>query len=156
METNVAPRREAPHHPLTGFRLAADTCELPIYVCQLWNHAARAADFGTAEVQVDPMIVHYLVMRAGGGLVGQISTLFGVPVDAGIMVGEIDLLCHADFVAGGEYSVKGKILDVRRRRGTRLPVFDLVSFEHNVALTGSATPTATFGQTWILPVGRDS
>jgi hypothetical protein len=75
-------------------------------------------------------------LRASGFDLDQIIALCGASWDDGVMFGEAEVEQVQPLRADVEYAVHGSFLDVQRRTGRTIAVFDLMTYEIGFELDG--------------------
>ncbi|WP_141136571.1 hypothetical protein [Rhodococcoides kyotonense] len=88
-------------------------------------------------------------LRGMGLTLSQLFAVMGVGDDDGVMFGEADIEHYESLRAEREYSVTGRFLDVRRKTGSTLGAFDLISFELSIDYRNE--PAVKCVNTFVVP-----
>jgi len=132
---------------LVGHEFPGGTYTLPAYEAWLWADAVLAdPDAGVAH----PGMAYMVGLHGGGASIGDIMELFGADVDSGVLFGEVEFTFAGVLRPGETYAVSGGVVDVERKQGRRVGVFDRATFEHRIDDAGGAR-VATVTHTWIFP-----
>ncbi|WP_342363940.1 hypothetical protein [Terrarubrum flagellatum] len=92
----------------------------------------------------------YLAPMAGLGLTwGEFFAFAGAQADDGPMLGEIDIEIREPLQTDVPYRAEGEIIDVKRKSGRALGVFDLLTFRVDLLLGERRVATST--QSIIFP-----
>lgn len=108
---------------LIGHELPAGRFRLPRYQ----NWLAHDAFYSNPDDIPHPMVAFIGVRRGISLTTAEFFALLGVDMDAGPMLLECTLEFPGDLQADVDYHVSGSILDIERKRGRKLGVFDLVT-----------------------------
>lgn len=129
-------------------------CDLPAGTFAVAEHEAWLHDDALGAPTLPPGVLHpmWLFHAALTGLGITVEELFemgGVAMDEGPMGGEMDLRQHRPLRIGEEVTVRGTILDLVRKHGSR-GTFDLLTAHLEVvAADGQVVGEVTNG--YILP-----
>ena len=133
---------------LVGHRFPGARVTLPPYAAWLWADAVGAApDAALAH----PSMAHLVGLRGTGMTIAEILALLDATADDGVLLGETDFAFAAPLVPGATYDCDGEIVSVRRKRGARAGVFDLLTFTVRIREPGGDPPVATCSFTMVFP-----
>jgi hypothetical protein len=107
---------------LIGRQLPAGVFCLPRYQ----NWLAHDALYSTPTDEPHPLVAFLAVRRGLGLSPAQFFALLGIDMSAGPMLLECTLEFPGTMQTDVEYEVTGQIVDVQRKHGRKLGVFDLV------------------------------
>ncbi len=132
---------------LVGYDLPGGGARFEPHEAWIGNDAMRAPHL--PDNRLGPGWLLPLALRGVGITIAELLALAESSVDDGVVFGELTLGQALPVYSGIDYSVTGKITDIRRRSGATLGIFDILQFEMRVT---SAEPVcATVGCSFILP-----
>ena len=79
-----------------------------------------------------PMFCYYAAMGGMGLSIGELFALAHSSADEGPMFGECDMEVRLPLRTGVNYAVRGEITDVKRKQGSAIGTFDLLTFRLEV------------------------
>lgn len=99
--------------------------------------------------QLHPVYAYIASQRGIGISVAELCAIAGFDIDDGPMLGSIDFEYPGVMRAGVEYRVEGTILDITRKQGRAVGVFDLLLFQWRIVEDGAVVTSCTC--TFVLP-----
>lgn len=116
---------------LVGRPLPAGTFDLEHYRNWLTNDVLGAPQ--RSDDLAHPMFCYYAAMGGMGLSIAELFDLVGSSASEGPMFGECDMEIFTSLRTDTNYTVSGEIIDVQRKQGASIGVFDLVTFRLEVA-----------------------
>lgn len=100
--------------------------------------------------QLHPVYAYIASQRGIGVSVAELCAIAEFDIDDGPMLGSIDFQYPGQMRADTEYRVEGTILDITRKQGRAMGVFDLLDFEWRI-VERDGTVVTTCRCTFVLP-----
>jgi len=128
--------------PLPGGRQSVSPAE-----AWLGDDAMQARHPRTSQLQ--PIWVFILALRGMGVSIGELLEWAGSRVDDGVLFGELAIDELVPLLVDHEYDVTGAITSIVRKEGQKTGVFDILTFDLEVARDGVVHGRAS--SSFILP-----
>ena len=142
---------EALRGEIVGFRFPTGSLSVEGY--ENWLACDSLASVQLPDDVLHPGWILIGGFRGMGTSLTELFTLVGAAEDAGVMLGETTIEQTKPLRVGHRYAVEGEILDVVRRTGSRLGLFDLVTFQVRV-LDDDGALAASSTNTFVVPRRR--
>lgn len=142
------PSVEALRSEIVGFRFPSGSLSVEGY--ENWLACDSLASPQLPDEVLHPGWILIGGFRGMGISLTELFALVGASEDDGVMFGETTIEQTKPLRVGHSYVVEGEILDLVRRTGSRLGLFDLVNFQVRV-LDGEGNLAASSTNTFVVP-----
>lgn len=123
----TVPEIEGLRTRLIGHRFPVGRTVVPSYEAWLGNDAMKAPV--SQRTELGPMWSMIAGYRGMGTTIEELLRLAESAPDQGIMFGELATFHTRDLRCDTEYAVRCEIVDIERKAGARIGVFDILTFE---------------------------
>lgn len=144
----TTPSVEALRSEIVGFRFPSGSLSVEGY--ENWLACDSLASAQLPNDVLHPGWILIGGFRGMGISLAELFALVGASEDDGVMFGETTIEQTMRLRVGRSYPVEGEILDVVRRTGSRLGLFDLVTFQVRV-LDDEGNLAASSTNTFVVP-----